>query len=78
MGQYSGRKKQIYILTPEDSDRIYHLLGVLGMAIVELLLSKRVEIPDTPELLPAENQLMNERNDIAGEFTKSGVYSDDF
>lgn len=68
-----GKKQALYILTREDGDRIDHLIGVLSMAITELLLSKRIHIPHTPDLLAAENQLMDEKNDISGELTQSGV-----
>ena len=62
------RKKRpcnIYILSPEDADRIDHLLGVLSMAITELMLAKRVAIADSPFSLPAETQLMDEAAEIS-------------
>ena len=65
MRSRENRKRNIYILTPEDADRIDHLLGVLSMAITELMLAKRVAIPDSPQFLPAENQLMDEAAEIS-------------
>lgn len=65
MGRRKNRQRNIYILTPEDADRIDHLLGVLSMAITELMVAKRVAIPDSPEYLPAETQLMNEAEEIS-------------
>lgn len=59
------RPRLIYILTPEDADRIDHLIGVLSMAITELMVAKRVAIPDSPEYLPAETQLMGEAAEIS-------------
>ena len=59
------RPRLIYILTPEDADRIDHLIGVLSMAITELMVAKRVAIPDSPDYLPAETQLMGEAEEIS-------------
>ena len=78
MSNHSERTKTIYVLTPDDLDRIDHLLGVLSVAVTELFLSKRIKIPDTPDMLPAEEQLMNERNEIGAEATKSGAFDNDF
>ena len=74
MSYHTDKKQPLYILTPDDADRIDHLLGVLSTAITELLLSKRIHVPQTPQLLPAENQLFNERNDIAAEANLAGVF----
>lgn len=72
---YEPKKGQtLYILSPEDGDRIDHLLGVLSMAVAELLAAKRVTIPNTPECLPAEAQLQDEQNEISKEATKSEDY----
>jgi hypothetical protein len=59
------RPRSIYVLSPEDADRIDHLIGVLSMAITELMIAKRVAIPDSPEYLPAETQLMDEAREIS-------------
>lgn len=78
MSEHQRRTQNLYVLTPEDGDRIDHLLGVLAMAITELLLSKRIKIPETPNMMPAEEQLMDERCDVGSEFMKSDAYNDDF
>ena len=68
------KKQPIYILSPEDADRIDHLIGVLSTAITELFVAKRVHIPIAPEWLPAEEQLMDEKNELSGEAVRSGAY----
>lgn len=68
------RPRLIYILSPEDADRIDHLLGVLSMAITELMVAKRVAIPDSPEYLPAETQLMDEAEEISIDAAKQASF----
>jgi hypothetical protein len=70
----SKRNQSLYVLTPEDGDRIDHLLGVLATAISELLVAKRIIIPTTPDILPAENQLYDEKNDLSRETIQSESY----
>jgi len=63
----SKRGRTFYVLTPDDGDRIDHLFGVLSMAITELLLAKKIQVPRSPERIPSGDQLMSEKNDIAKE-----------
>ena len=67
----------LYILTGEDGDRIDHLIGVLATAVAEMLVAKRIKVPKTPDLLPAEDQLMNENNDLSGAATQAEGATDD-
>lgn len=65
------------MLTPQDGDHIDHMLGVLSVAISELLASKRIHIPESPHILPAEEQLYREKNDITGEMIRSDPHDYD-
>lgn len=69
----NNKKQSIYILTSEDVDRIDHLIGVVATAVSELLVAKRVRIPSAPEWLPAEEQLLDEMNDLSSEVDQSRV-----
>ena len=68
----------IYVLTREDVDRIDHMFGVLSMAITELLIAKRIEIPNTPDYLPAEKQFWDEVTEISGEATNNDSIDQSF